>query len=141
MNLFKFFFQFLKNNEICYESIKELNFMNDVINESQRMYSVVAFERQASDDYKYKDIEVNKGQTVNVLIDAIHHDETNYPEPFRFKPDREKSNDSFIPFGSGPRSCIAFRFALLEIKLVLTKILSKYRFEKFEKTIVSRFKL
>ena len=36
--------------------------------------------------------------------------------------------NSFFPYTEGPRKCIAQRFALVEIKIVLAKLLSKYRF-------------
>ena len=74
---------------------------------------------------------------MNTLTNVIHFDESIYPEPYKFKPGRDIPNGSFFPFGSGPRNCIAQRFALLEIKLVLTKIFSKFRIEKCEKTPVS----
>lgn len=65
------------------------------------------------------------------------HDEKYYPESEKFIPERERPVDCFLPFGSGPRTCVAMRFNLFEIKLALTNILSKYRFEKCSKTVVS----
>ena len=44
---------------------------------------------------------------------------------------------SFMPFGYGPRNCVGMRFALLEIKLTLAKLLKKYKLESTEKTAVS----
>ena len=44
---------------------------------------------------------------------------------------------TFMPFGYGPRNCVGMRFALLEIKLTLVKLLKKYKLERTEKTAVS----
>lgn len=121
------------NGSISYESVNEMEYLSSVINETQRMYSFSHVDREAAEDYEYNGIKVKKGQTVNMLIFAMQHDEGVYPEAFKFNPDREKC-DNFTPFGSGPRMCIASRFAILEIKLLLATILSKYRFEKCDKT-------
>ena len=42
----------------------------------------------------------------------------------------------FIPFGGGPRNCIGMRFALIEIKLVLVKVLRKFQFVRLPETQV-----
>ena len=44
---------------------------------------------------------------------------------------------TFLPFGYGPHNCVGMRFALLEIKLTLVKLLKKYKLERTEKTAVS----
>ena len=43
-----------------------------------------------------------------------------------------------MPFGYGPHNCVGMRFALLEIKLTMVKLLKKYKLERTEKTAVSR---
>src|SRR4029077_13957767 len=40
--------------------------------------------------------------------------------------ERGKTYPSFIPFGSGPRFCIARRFSIIETKMILMKILSNF---------------
>ena len=43
---------------------------------------------------------------------------------------------AWMPFGEGPRKCIGYRFAIMEITLVLVRVLQKYRFETCEETEV-----
>ena len=80
---------------------------------------------------------------MNILVYAIHHNEEYYPSPDKFKPERflPENRDqikpfTYLPFGSGPRNCVGMRFALLEAKLALAKIITKYKFVKSKNTQV-----
>lgn len=127
----------------------DMKYMDMVIDETLRLYPpATRLERVASRDYKYDDeIEIQKGQIIVVPIYALHHDAEIYLDPEQFNPERfseenrkSRENVAFIPFGSGPRNCIGMRFAIIEIKLLLAKILSQYRFLPCDKTPVSKFK-
>ena len=41
---------------------------------------------------------------------------------------------TFIPFGLGPRNCVGLKFALMEIKLALCKLIIKFKFHPCSKT-------
>ena len=47
----------------------------------------------------------------------------------RFTPEEKAKRHpcAYMPFGNGPRSCIGMRFALLEAKMALIEIVSKFR--------------
>lgn len=73
-----------------------------------------------------------------VVIPAIHHIHNNtalWDNPARFDPDRwdtdavkGRPSGSYIPFAAGPRMCIGFNFALMEVKTFLPKLVYRYHF-------------
>jgi len=67
---------------------------------------------------------------------ALHRDKNNFPDPeksdpLRFIASEQGKRDpfAFLPFSSGPRSCIGQKFAQLEEKIILTNILRRYQTE------------
>ncbi len=68
-----------------------------------------------------------------ILVPSIystHHQENIYPNPKQFLPERflerKYSPYEFIPFGGGNRLCLGYALAMLEMKLVLGTVLSRY---------------
>ncbi|KAK1142526.1 hypothetical protein N8T08_007500 [Aspergillus melleus] len=66
---------------------------------------------------------------------AIHTNPNVWRDPFRFDPDRWSTEEvknrhrcAYIPFATGPRGCIGFNFALLEVKVLLSELVSRYEF-------------
>lgn len=121
-----------------------MKFMDIIIDETLRLHPVsLRIDRETSNDYEYNNIKIKKGTLWAIPIYALHHDSSIYPEPdifnpFRFDENSKKDRDhfSYLPFGYGPRSCIGMRFTLLSIKLLLAKILSKYKFMPCSETQV-----
>lgn len=79
---------------------------------------------------------VPPGTQVGVNVYALHHNETYFPEPFRFRPERWlpehaalADKKAFAPFLVGPRSCAGKAMAYLEASLVLAKTLWYFDFE------------
>lgn len=71
---------------------------------------------------------------VAILVDAygVHHDPEVYPRPEAFRPERflDEPPDgyAFLPFGGGAHRCLGAALALLEIKVVLREILTRFEF-------------
>ena len=73
----------------------------------------------------------------------IHRDPEAWENPEKYDPERLRGPAKearhafqFLPIGDGPRNCIRMRFALMEIKIALVKILMKFKFERSPETQV-----
>ncbi|XP_069702396.1 probable cytochrome P450 6a14 [Periplaneta americana] len=131
---------------ITYESILEMEYLDKVVSETLRKYPpVIVITRKCTKPAKLRgtDATVEKGTPVFLPVMAIHHDPKYYPNPEKFDPERfseeEKSKRphfSYLPFGEGPRLCIGMRFGLMQTKVGLVNLLSKYEVSVSEKTSV-----
>ena len=91
-----------------------------------------------------KGITVHEGTVVTAPIHAIHYDPKIWPEPEKFNPYRftteEKAKHGsydWMPFGAGPRNCLAMRLALLEVKVAVAHYVRKYKLVRSEETEVN----
>jgi cytochrome P450 len=105
-----------------------------VVKESMRLLPPVwGFSRQAIEDVRIGEYDVPKGTSVNIGTFWTHRDPRWWEnpdafEPERFSPDREAKirKYAYIPFGGGPRICIGNSFAMMEARLLLATIASRY---------------
>jgi cytochrome P450 len=69
---------------------------------------------------------------VPLIVDAygVHHDPSVYPEPHNFRPERflgeQPDAYSFLPFGGGAHRCVGATLAMLEIKVFLRELLTRF---------------
>ncbi|XP_018576951.1 probable cytochrome P450 6a13 [Anoplophora glabripennis] len=132
------------DGQVTYDSLSELKYMKQVIDETLRIYSPVPFiTRVAAEDYKIpqEDVVIEKGTKVVVAIQGIHMDEEIYENPLKFDPERFSDENkkgrhpyAHIPFGEGPRICIGERFGIMQTKVGLTSILKDFRVTLNKKT-------
>jgi cytochrome P450 family 6 len=98
------------DNEWCYESVMEMNYLDQIIDESMRLNPPVAtLHRELICDYKLSNgSTLPKGLKVTIPVLGFHRDCDIFPEPLKFNPDRFSQEEkqkrhafSFIPFGEG----------------------------------------
>ncbi|RZC38629.1 cytochrome P450 6a14 [Asbolus verrucosus] len=125
------------NNQISYDAIMEMTYMDKVINETLRKYPPVPLlNRQCTKSYDVANtnLHIEKGTMVVIPILGLQNDPEYYPDPAKYDPERfndENKNArpafTWMPFGEGPRICIGLRFGMLQTKIGLTTLLRNYR--------------
>ncbi|KAL5283300.1 hypothetical protein ACFFRR_005903 [Megaselia abdita] len=138
----------LNGKPLSYEVLNGMKYLDAVVNETLRKWpGAPVIDRVCNEDYVVEDMDkkkvvIKKDEVVFIPVAGIHYDPEFYPNPKVFDPDRffENTNDihefNYMPFGVGPRKCIANRFALMETKVILFNLLSDFSFRKGEKSVV-----
>ncbi|XP_022023570.2 cytochrome P450 CYP72A219 [Helianthus annuus] len=121
------------------EGLNQLKIINIIFLEVLRLYSpVVGMARMIHKETKLGNITLPAGTLMQVHTMLTHYDPTIWGDDVKeFKPERfsqgvskvTKGQTAFIPFGGGPRVCIGQNFAMLEAKMSLVMILSRFSFE------------
>lgn len=115
------------------EQVEGLVYLKQVIDETLRLYPPIHVgNRMATQDLAVCGYEIPPGERVMVSIYATHHDETYWPEPERFEPERfgagtQHAAYTYLPFGGGRRNCLGANFAQVEAKVVLSRIFQRYQ--------------
>ncbi|XP_033124924.1 cytochrome P450 3A13-like [Anneissia japonica] len=126
---------FSKDDNLTYETVSKLCYLDQVIQETMRKYPPAPFtDRVCNETWSSGGLTIEKGTILIIPIWAIHHDSKVWPDPEKFDPDRftkenkEKNHPmAWIPFGHGPRNCVGMRYALMAVKFALVYILRKHR--------------
>ncbi|KAG4071215.1 hypothetical protein HA402_008950 [Bradysia odoriphaga] len=122
-------------HDLTIDDFNKFEYMDRVIKESMRIYPPVPFiSRKLSEDYQHDGFVQPEGTLVNIHIFDVHRDPAVFPDPEKFDPDRflpencaGRSNFAFIAFSAGMRNCIGQRFAMLELKMVVTKLVRNFK--------------
>jgi len=132
----------VSEGKIDQESIREMPYLEACIKETLRLLPpVFRTDRTCVKDWEEDGLFIPKGMNISVPVFAIHHDPSIWADPETFQPERflkEQESSiqacSWLPFGGGPRQCIGERFAMVEMKIAMTKLLSKFNIEANEMT-------
>ncbi|MCI2399693.1 cytochrome P450 [Aliiroseovarius subalbicans] len=116
------------------DDVVNLPYTRQIVEEAMRLYPPAGFlSRTATAPDMLQDREVLPGDTIMLPIYALHRNRLWWTDPDRFDPDRfedPRAIDPFayLPFGGGPRICLGMSFAMQETVIVLSTLLSRFRF-------------
>lgn len=109
------------------------------MNEVLRLYPPAPHvQRQARDDIQVEGVTIPTGTNFSIDVMAMMHDRGYWGDTVHeFRPERFEADSlyggcehkmGYLPFGFGGRMCIGRNQAIMEYKIVLTLILSRFSF-------------
>ncbi|XP_007538329.1 cytochrome P450 3A12-like [Erinaceus europaeus] len=125
-----------------YDAMMQMDYLDMVVNETLRLYPIAGrLERVCKKDVEIRGVLVPKGTVVMMPLFVLHKDPSLWTEPEEFHPERfSKKNKGginpyvYMPFGNGPRNCIGMRFALMNMKVALVRVLQNFTFKPCKET-------
>ncbi|KAK7074868.1 hypothetical protein SK128_024607 [Halocaridina rubra] len=127
-----------EEEELTYEKVGQLQYLDMVLNESLRCYPPAAgvVTREVDKDYECRGLKFPAKSYILLPIAYMHYNENLWQDPKKFDPERFQPSrrkdiplGAFIPFGLGPRQCIGARFAITETKLAIARLIYRFRLE------------
>lgn len=128
--------QVLGGRAATYADVARLPYVEMVVKESMRLYppTWTLFAREAVADTTLGEYQIPRGSWVYVFPWVTHRDARYFEHPLKFDPERfsparaaQIPANAYIPFGAGPRACIASAFATMEMVLIAATVLQRYR--------------
>ncbi|WP_434389705.1 cytochrome P450 [Melittangium boletus] len=117
------------------EDMPKLKYLQRVLEEILRLYPAAwMLARRALEEDVISGFHIPKGSLIYFSPYMVHRHPDFWPDPERFDPDRflpenqeGRTRFSYFPFGGGPRQCIGYQFAMMEIMLILAVGLQRFR--------------
>ncbi|KAI0538394.1 cytochrome protein [Xylaria digitata] len=126
------------------EILQRLPFLTSCIEESLRLSYGVSqrIPRLYGHDATYGKFVIPKGTIISMSIYDVSHDETIFPDSFKYRPERWLGNPRspdgrqltryMVAFGRGTRSCIGMQLAYAELFVGLATLFRRFDFEVYE---------
>jgi cytochrome P450 len=125
----------LAGRRVALADLKQLPLLKQVLDETLRLYPPsYALARAPMEATTLGGVQLRKWTTVVFSPYALHRDPRFWDAPAAFRPQRfQKGGESehapryaYLPFGAGPRRCLAENLAQLEIALAVARILQRF---------------
>ncbi|KAH7037110.1 cytochrome P450 [Microdochium trichocladiopsis] len=120
--------------QVDYQELRSAAYLNAVIDETLRLYPSIPAplprhvppEGMALAGHWFPG-----GTVVSTQAWSFHMDESIFPQPDKFDPERwekptKEMREGFVPFGSGVRICLGLHLAMMELRLATARFFLKY---------------
>lgn len=124
------------DRELTQDDLCKLKLTDKVLKEALRVFPPLPMiARRLHSDVEIGGVTLPAGVTTLILPFATHRDPKYFGRPRDFFPNHfdvdacsSRSAYAFIPFSAGPRNCIGQRFAVMEEKVLLARLVRQFRF-------------
>ncbi|XP_071812073.1 cytochrome P450 20A1-like [Apostichopus japonicus] len=129
---------------VSHEDISKLKYLQQVLNESMRLSALIPWAAKVQDlDIELGGHIIPKGTSVITALGVVFQDETVWPLPNQFNPDRfsaenvkGRSQFAFQPFGLPQRICPGNQFALYELSIFVSLLVRSFKWKLVEGQVV-----
>lgn len=124
-----------QGNELTYERLQSMSYLDQVVSETLRIYPILPFLiRVCNERYQLNEhLFIEKGTRIIIPVLGLQTDPLYYNNPNEFNPENfskeaktKRHHYTYLPFGEGPRNCIGMRFGLMQVKLGLAVLIKNY---------------
>lgn len=120
---------------VTWDDLPQMKILHLFLKETMRMYTPVpVISRTLKEPLEVDGVTLPPFIDVMVQIECLNHHPDNWPDHEKFRLDRfedhsssDKDPFSYVPFSAGPRNCIGQNFALNELKVILCKVINRFR--------------
>lgn len=129
------------------EHLDKMEYLGCVIKETLRLYPPVTMTlRQPLKDDQLGDYFIPKGTVMLLHQGCMMRLPEYWEDPLTFKPERFLTDEgknmyTFLPFLIGNRMCLGYKFALMEMRAVLSSLLLKFHFDVIPNAVYKRKQL
>jgi cytochrome P450 len=128
--------ELLSEGQVDLNLLAKLKYINMCFKEGTRIFPPVGgIVRDLPEAKEINGIMVDAGTTVVVSIYGVHHNPEVWPEPEKFDPERfdpdgpKRDPFSWIIFSAGARNCIGQKYADMQSKMIMAKLLRAFEFD------------